>query len=244
MNSYLATLARVAQGIPELEAQAAEIKGLVACVAAKKVLPKAPQPLGLLPDQREKLGQHYGQQRIAQADSLLNNLRSFLSWRFGLWSVPNLKTAQLLKDYYHVETVLEVMAGNAYWSKALQAVGCQVVATDSLEWAKTSETGALSFVPVKRLAAAEAVAQYGPQADLLLCVWAPNFNASDCQLVAAWRKLTSRPVLVFVGERDGATNSPRFWQNVPLQSSAGLRKINASFASFDFIDEKIFQVQV
>lgn len=243
MSSYLATLTRLALGIPAVEKQAAEVEAITNCIAARSVLAKAPQPLGLLPDQREELEQRYGRQRVDQADNLLNNFRSFLSRRFGLWSLPNLTTAQLIKKHYHASRVLEVMAGNAYWSKALQEVGCQVLATDSLEWAKTSETGAQSFVPVKKMTATDALARYGEVADLIICAWAPNFNESDCQLVAAWRQLPQRPPLFFVGERDGATNSPRFWQSVPLQNSKGLQKINASFASFDFIEEQIFQVK-
>jgi hypothetical protein len=243
MSSYLATLTRLSHGIPALEAQSAEIRAITDCIAAKQVLAKAPQPLGLLPDQREELEQRYGKKRVDQADNLLNNFRSYLSRRFGLWSLPNLTTAQLIKKYYHAGRVLEVMAGNAYWSKALQEAGCQVLATDSLEWAKTSETGAHNFVSVQKMTAAEALAQYGEAVDLIICAWAPNFNESDCQLVTAWRRLAKRPPLIFVGERDGATNSPRFWQSVPLQSNLGLRQINASFTSFDFIDEKIFKVK-
>lgn len=243
MSSYLKTLQQLAAGCLRLEDQAAEIAAIAGLLAAKKLPEKAPQPLGLLPDEREELAAQFGADRIAKADSLLNNFRSYLSRRFGIWSLPNLTTAALIKDYFHADRVCEVMAGNGCWSRALQEAGCQVTATDSLEWAKTSETGAQAFVDVEQMTAEQAVAELGPQSDLLLCAWAPNFNESDCGLVAAWRKLDKRPPLIFVGERDGATNSPRFWRSIPLQNSRGLRQINASFASFDFIDEKIFQVQ-
>ena len=59
MSSYLATLTRLAQGIIAVEKQAAEVEAITNCIAARSVLAKAPQPLGLLPDQREELEQLY-----------------------------------------------------------------------------------------------------------------------------------------------------------------------------------------
>ena len=52
------------------------------------------------------------------------------------------------------------MAGNAYWSQALAQVGIKVHSTDSLEWAKTSTTGAKPFYPVEDLPADQAIKKY------------------------------------------------------------------------------------
>lgn len=77
--------------------------------------------------------------------------------KYGIWSIANLKTAALIKDKMQIDTALEIMAGNAYWSSTLANVGIQTISTDSLEWAKTSSTGAEPFHPVINLEAAQAI---------------------------------------------------------------------------------------
>ncbi len=61
--------------------------------------------------------------KAQEANNLLNNFRSFLSREYGVWSLPNLETARLIKQEYHVKSSLEIMAGNAYWSKAFKSGG-------------------------------------------------------------------------------------------------------------------------
>jgi hypothetical protein len=47
-------------------------------------------------------------------------------------------------------------------------------------------------------------------------------------------------VLLFIGEKNGATNSATFWQKAKSRTNT---KVNRSFQSFDFIDEKVFEIK-
>lgn len=224
--------------------QIAEVKLIDAYVKSGQVIDKAPKMLGFLPDQFEEILEKIGsnkKKKLTVVNNLLNNFRQYLSLQYGIWSVPNLQTASLIKEALNVHSALEVMAGNAYWSEALSKVGVKTISTDSLEWAKTSSTGAKPFHQVIDLPADEAIKQYR-NVDLVLCSWSPNFGTSDLETVNAWRKYNKNSHLLFIGEREGATNSPEFWSHSWFKKTAALAKINQSFRSFDFIDEQVFEI--
>lgn len=245
MSTYLHRLQSLSWLCPEpaVERQLAEIKQTSAGLEQGKLPRQAIPSLGLLPDQTANLAQKYGRRPVAALNNLLNNFRSYLSRAFGLWSLPNLQTAQTLKKAFAVSQVLEVMAGNGWWSKALQEAGCQTITTDSLQWAAGSATGAKQAVPVIACPAAEALTRWGQEADIILCAWAPNFTQADWQLVKIYRQTGLTAKLLFIGEQDGATDSPQFWQGANLVSSPALQAVNQTFVSFDFIAEKFFLVQ-
>ena len=108
------------------------INNIIANLQQKKILPKSPNSLGFLPDSLDIMIDNIGNKdKVQEANNLLNNFRSFLSREYGVWSLPNLETARLIKQEYHVKSSLEIMAGNAYWSKALSQVGINAIASDS-----------------------------------------------------------------------------------------------------------------
>lgn len=225
-------------GDPAVHQQVQEFLQIVTKLETGTVLDTAPNQFGFAPDWlSEKLKTSRAKQ-YREVDHLLNNVRQFISLQFGVWSLPNLQVAQKITTLYG-KSGLEVMAGNALWSAALQQAGCEMVASDSLEWAKSSTTGAKPFFPVKNLAAQEALKQF-MQVDFILCSWAPNFGTSDLELVDSWRQLPSKPALLFVGEQNGATNSGQFWSEVAVKK---VKAANQLFSSFDFIQEEIFEVQ-
>ncbi|RMC61374.1 SAM-dependent methyltransferase [Lactobacillus sp. ESL0259] len=232
--------------IESVHQQVEEINNIVATIRQKQVLKRAPKKLGFLPDVAEEICSNHFHSKDQLDDfktinQLLNNTRQFLAIKFGLWSIPNLETAQVIKDQLKINKGLEIMAGNGYWSKALSQVGVKMTATDNLDWSRTSNTGAQAFVPVSNYDAARAVKQFS-DVDLIICSWAPNFGNSDEKAVNAWQKLNSATHLLFVGERNGVTNSASFWQKEPFLHSKELRLINQTFTSFDFIDEQIFEI--
>ncbi|MDF7682693.1 SAM-dependent methyltransferase [Lactobacillus sp. ESL0679] len=230
---------------PVVNKQVAEVNQIINQLDQKQILTTAPVRLGLLPDEVEEILEQVGQGQAADIkvlNQLLNSLRQYLSIRYGIWSLPNLTTAQLIKEQLHVNTALEIMAGNAYWSRALDKAQIRTIATDSLEWSKTSATGSQPAFNVIDLDAVQAIKQFS-QVDLIICSWAPNFTESDLLAVAAWKKYNPKSRLLFIGEKNGATNSPAFWQTVKLHHSAQLRQINQSFRSYDFINEQIFEIE-
>ncbi|GHW01940.1 hypothetical protein lacNasYZ03_16270 [Lactobacillus nasalidis] len=229
---------------PELDRQVEEIKLIDQCVSSQHLLAFAPEGLGISDSRFAEMTWDLtdGQIKDLRAlNNLLNNVRQYLSLEYGIWSLPNMATARLIKEEFGVESALEVMAGNAYWSKALSEAGIQVRATDSLEWSKSSKTGKRPFYPVEDLPADQAVMKYAT-CDLILCSWAPNFGQADLELIAAKHHYAPAARLLFIGEK-GVTNSPEFWSKRHFNRSAELRKINRSFKSYDFIEEKFFEVK-
>jgi hypothetical protein len=245
MDTYLDKLTNLDQQLQLaiVSQQVAEIKQIIAAVKAKQVLAAAPKQLGLLPDQLADLikVKPKQKQQIVLVNQLLNSFRQYLSIHAGIWSMANLQTARLLKKLFHVQTAIEVMAGNAYWSLALKQVGMQVSASDSLSWAKTSQTGQQPFFPVEKLTATEALRQ-NPKVDLILCSWAPNFGHSDLDLVKNWRQYCPQAKLFFIGEKNGVTNSPDFWR-LSFYHNQAVARLNRSFTSYDFIEERFYQVR-
>lgn len=232
--------------IESVHQQVVEINNIVATIKQKQVLKKAPKKLGFLPDIAEEICSNHFHSKDQLDDfktinQLLNNTRQFLAIKFGLWSIPNLETAQTIKDQLKIYKGLEIMAGNGYWSKALSQVGVKMTATDNLDWSRTSNTGAQAFVSVGNYDAVTAVKQFN-DVDLIICSWAPNFGNSDEKVVATWQKFNSAKHLLFVGERNGVTNSLAFWQKESFLHTKKLKLINQIFTSFDFIDEQIFEI--
>ncbi|MGM9904652.1 SAM-dependent methyltransferase [Lactobacillus sp.] len=228
---------------PELDRQVKEIKMIDECVSSQRMLLFAPESLGISDERFAEMTWDLSESQIKDLralNNLLNNVRQYLSLEYGIWSLPNMETAQLIRDELGVETALEVMAGNAYWSKALSEAGIQVWATDSLEWSKSSQTGKKPFYRVENLPADQAIMKYAA-CDLILCSWAPNFGKADLELIAAKQHYAPAARLLFIGEK-GVTNSPGFWSKKHFVRSSELRKINRSFKSYDFIKEKFFEV--
>lgn len=242
MTDFMRKLTQLDQALqlPALHVQVLDVRRVMQAVDQKIVLNRAPRPLGgIQPAQRLTPVQ---QAKLKVAQQLLNSLRQYLSIQYGIWSLPNLAAAQAIKQHFNPTNVLEVMAGNAYWSKAFDAIGLKTIATDSLEWAKTSKTGSQPFFPVQDLSALAAVKSY-PMADLVFCSWSPNFGHADIDLIKAVRRDTDHAQLLFVGDRSGVTNTTMFWQQAELVDLSALWDINTQFISYDFIDEEILQVK-
>ncbi|MBD5429362.1 SAM-dependent methyltransferase [Lactobacillus sp.] len=228
-----------------LHQQVQEVVNILNCLDKKDILPKAPAHIGFLPDEYDELFWKVSSEErvlLKQADNLLNNFRSYLSRSYGLWSLANLKTARIIKDQYQVNTSLEVMGGNSYWSAAFDRIGVQAVSTDSMSWAKTSNTGNHRFYKTEQLDAQNAIKKYR-EVDLVICCWAPNFGDSDLEVLTAFRKYNTHGILLFIGEKDGATNTAKFWEHARIISSSKIRQVNQTFPNFDFIDEKIYEIK-
>ena len=246
MTNFLSKINQLDQelNIDPIHHQVKEINDIVSVVSQKQVLRKAPEKLGFLPDKSEEICAGLSQtdiKKFKSANQLINNLRQFLAINFGVWSLPNLQTANAIKESLNIKTGLEIMAGNAYWSKALSDVGVKMTVTDNLNWSKTSSTGSRQFMTVTNFEAAQAVEIFD-NVDLIICSWAPNFGNSDTNVVSTWQKLNTTSRLLFIGEKGGATNSAAFWQKGLIHHSPELKQINQTFHSFDFINEHIFEI--
>lgn len=223
-----------------LHKQVIAINNIITHLEKGKILQKSPNSLGFLPDSLDIMIENTASSEKAQeVNNLLNNFRSFLSREYGIWSLPNLETAKLIKQEYNVKSSLEIMAGNAYWSKALSEVGIKAIASDSFAWAKSSTTGESPIFETENLDALSAIKKH-PEVDLIICSWAPNFGEDDVNILNLYRQLDHQPILLFIGEKFGATNSTTFWQEAKTTTN---KKVNRSFRSFDFINEKVFEIK-
>ena len=172
-----------------LHKQVIAIDNIITNLENGKILQKSPNSLGFLPDSLDIMIENTGSSEKAQeANNLLNNFRSFLSRGYGIWSLPNLETAKLIRQEYNVKSSLEIMAGNAYWSKALSEVGVKAIASDSFTWAKSSTTGEAPIFETENLDAISAIKKH-PEVDLIICSWAPNFGEDDLNILHLYRQL-------------------------------------------------------
>lgn len=245
MTKYLKKINQLANNldISPINEKVRLINQTISLIKAKKIPQKRLPHLAFQPDELAELVNHFPKKRteIVIINKLLENFRQYLSLEFGIWSLPNLTVAKLIKEQYQIKTALELMAGNALWSKALNEVGIDCLATDSFEWAKSSATGKKGYFPVKNLDAVSAIKEY-PKFDLIICSWAPNFGKNDMAIINTWKKYSDGHLL-FVGEKMGATNSPEFWYQAKFKHSKKLKTINRSFVSYDFIQEELFEIE-
>ncbi|MCT3615068.1 SAM-dependent methyltransferase, partial [Lactobacillus acidophilus] len=95
---------------PDVHQQVEEMVQIDQYVKKGMPMPKAPAPLGLLPDQFEDILQEIGinkKRKLRDINNLFNNFRQYLSLKYGIWSVANINTARLIKKKMHVKNALE-----------------------------------------------------------------------------------------------------------------------------------------
>ena len=114
-----------------------------------------------------------------------------------------------------------------------------VFTTDSTAWVKENQTGRHPVISIEPLDALAAVDKYADQVEYVIMSWAPDKGEADWDLLEHLREHYPALKLLVIGEKDGATNSKRFWQEAQL-SQDGLAQVNAALKSFDLIDEQVY----
>lgn len=178
---------------------------------------------------------------LPKVDALLRDYRDYLEETYGMWSFTNVSFISSLSDYLKGAPVLEVMAGNGYLSKGLKdkRPTQTVFTTDSTAWVKENQTGRHPVISIEPLDALAAVDKYADQVEYVIMSWAPDKGEADWDLLEHLREHYPALKLLVIGEKDGATNSKRFWQEAQL-SQDGLAQVNAALKSFDLIDEQVY----
>jgi hypothetical protein len=131
----------------------------------------------------------------------------------GMWAIVNKIMARSLSDHIKIQcgrniTVLEVMAGRGWLSKALRDCGLKIISTDNQSWAGTH-----SFMPavtsVITMGGKAAVKKYS-NADVMIMSWPPMKPAAG-EIIKAWGD--KRPV-IYIGEGSyGCTATENFWNH-------------------------------
>lgn len=182
---------------------------------------------------------------LPKLDRALRNFRDYLEDTYGMWSYVNAPFAKALADYLNGAPVLEIMAGNGYISKGLRNNNAnqQIYTTDSQAWVKENETGKHPVTKIEKLDAISAIKKYGDQVDYVIMSWAPDKGETDWEVLQLLRQDYPDIKFLVIGEKDGATNSKKFWQEAQLSQDEDLQKVNQQLHSFDLIDEQIYLVK-
>ena len=142
---------------------------------------------------------------LPKLDRLLRNYRDYLEATYGMWSYVNAPYIKALSEYLHGRPTLEIMAGNGYISSGLR----------NLRPAQTIE-------PLDALAA---IKKYGSQVDYVIMSWSPDKLEIDWEVLQLLRKDYPEVKLLVIGEKNGATDSAKFWQNAHLTQDDELKKV-------------------
>lgn len=182
---------------------------------------------------------------LPKLDKALRNFRDYLEDTYGMWSYVNAPFAKALADYLNGAPVLEIMAGNGYISKGLRNNNAnqKIYTTDSQAWTKENETGKHPVTTIEKLDALSAIKKYGNQVDYVIMSWAPDKGEVDWDVLQLLRRDYPNVKFLVIGEKDGATNSKKFWQEAQLSQDEALQKVNQQLHSFDLIDEQIYLVK-
>lgn len=182
---------------------------------------------------------------LPKLDKALRNFRDYLEDTYGMWSYVNAPFAKALSNYLNGEPVLELMAGNGYISKGLRNNNPtqKIYTTDSQAWIKENETGKHPVTKIERLDAIDAVKKYGNKVKYVIMSWAPDKQETDWEVLQLIRQDYPDVHFLVIGEKNGATDSKKFWQEARLSQDDKLKKVNQQLHSFDLIDEQIYTVK-
>ncbi|ANK62903.1 hypothetical protein [Loigolactobacillus backii] len=181
-------------------------------------------------------------QQITELDQLFGAYRDYLEVHFGMWSHTS---QEFVADLARLpgRRYLEVMAGNGYISAGLRHLGQTVFATDTLGWVHENETGRHLVTEVEALDACAAYKKYVSQIDYVIMSWSPDGVPIDWQLLQLMRQTKPQLPLLCIGEKNGCTNSPIFWQTANFKTDALVSKLNRHLPQLDLVKEALFWVQ-
>lgn len=165
------------------------------------------------------------------------NLRQVMIESFGIWHICNQLWINDLQAFCGLDSHnLEIMAGNAVISANLK----NTIATDNLDWQGQDNDRPCPWTTVEKLDAVTAVQKYYSHVDNIIMAWAPDSGEVDWQVLQFLRQNHFQGNLIVIGERNGATNSAKFWQNAQLQL---VDQLNQHHRPFDFINDQVWLVK-
>lgn len=165
------------------------------------------------------------------------NLRQVMIESFGIWHICNQLWINDLQAFCGLDSHnLEIMAGNAVISANLK----NTIATDNLDWQGQDNDRPCPWTAVEKLDAVTAVQKYYSHVDNIIMAWAPDSGEVDWQVLQFLRQNHFQGNLIVIGERNGATNSAKFWQNAQLQL---VDQLNQHHRPFDFINDQVWLVK-
>lgn len=180
---------------------------------------------------------------LPKLDRDLRNFRDYLEKQYGMWAYISAPFTKDIATFLNQQPALEVMAGNGYISKGLRDNGANVICTDSLAWQKENQTGHHLVTNVEKLDAITAFHKYEQQIKFVIMCWSPDGLPIDWELLQAIRQSDKDIQLIVIGEKHGATNSEKFWDNAQFMQNEQTQQLNQHHQQFDLIHDQLFIVQ-
>lgn len=179
--------------------------------------------------------------KLQDFDHDLREFRTYLQVRFGYWATITddlmFEWAKLFPD----EKYLELMAGNGYISYGLKNNDVESICTDDLSWSKQSQTGLNTLTEVENLDAIAALERYSKTVSAVILAWSPDREEIDCDILKLVRKANLK--LFLIGEKNGATNSHKFWDEAKFVDDPRIDSLNKVYRQYDLVDDKIYLVK-
>lgn len=178
---------------------------------------------------------------LEKFDHDLGEFRTYLQIRFGYWATITQDFVAELQRQFSGQSFLELMAGNGYLSKGLRDLGVETYCTDDLSWSKHDQTGNLKLTSIETLDAISAIEKYGQKVDNIILAWSPDREEIDYEILERIRQLDVNFLLI--GEKDGATNSQKFWDNAQLVEDQRIEQINRFYSRYDLVHDQLFLIK-
>lgn len=171
-------------------------------------------------------------------DDDLAMFRQEIIQTFGIWHIPNQRWLVDLHHFINGRSVLEIMAGNALISAGLRQLQDEVTSTDNFDWRGQDILTPKPWTHVEHEDALESVKRRS--FDVLILSWAPDTQNIDWQILTTLRNQGFTGDFIVIGEQNGVTNSPEFWQNAILSQPEIL---NQNHQPFDTIKDAVWLVK-
>lgn len=175
---------------------------------------------------------------LQRFDKQLADFRTFLQNEFGFWATI---TESLMDEWVRLfpeENYLELMAGNGYISRGMRDRQVQSFCTDDLSWSTESQTGRELMTDVESLDAISALKKYAQQVSAVILAWSPDKNEIDFEILQMIRRLNVK--FFVIGERYGATNSKKFWDNIQIVDDDRIDELNKAYPNYDLVHDQVY----
>ncbi|OIK79301.1 SAM-dependent methyltransferase [Oenococcus oeni] len=187
------------------------------------------------------------QQKVRPAeelDGLLHDYRDYLIEKYGMFAYISKEWVRDLLKFLNGRPTLEIMAGNGFLMVGIRELkkGYPIKATDNFDWQVMNHP--LSPVTkVVKMEASAAIEYYLKDIEVVLLAWSPQHSNCDWLILNYLRVnkfFEHGGQLIVIGEKNGATNSKKFWKQAELSAA---KNLNKNWSRFDLIEDQVFIVE-
>ena len=179
--------------------------------------------------------------QITQLDHLFIDFRSVVRENMGIYCILNEKLLDELLPILK-SPILEIAAGNGFLSSRLSKRGFKITAVDNGNYQFETKHHKKYF-PVVKSDAVKYMNNHLVDFQTILLSWAPDNEFFDWEILQLIRKSRKSVEFVIIGERNGKTNSSKFWQDAHFINLKKMIRLNQNFLDFDLYRDRIYMVE-